>query len=190
MISAASLESTDALRTAGFEGFVSVTDLARSGCLEVPVARGVYIVVREPADKPKLMPSSQAGRYRNQNPSVKPEVLEKKWVPGAVVLYVAAADGTGVRNQLQQRIKRSIRFGGGAAIGAAGGRYLWQLADHRKLRFAWLVSEDAANVAKALLATFETRYGALPFANLRDERSADADGGAAATETTEEPDTE
>ena len=153
----------------GFEGFDTVADLARSNSLEVPVARGVYIVVREPADPPKIMPSSQAGRHRNVNPSVKPEVLEKKWVPGAVLLYVAVADGTGVRNQLQQRIKRSIRYAGGAAIGASGGRYLWQLADHRKLRFAWLVTEAAADFAWKILDVFHDQYGALPFANLEGE---------------------
>jgi len=166
MIDPASLDSIDALRAAGFEGFATVADLARSGCLEVPVARGVYVIVREPADPPRIMPSSMAGRYRNENPSVKPDVLEAKWVPGAVVLYVAAADGTGVRNQLQQRIKRSIRFGGGAAIGAAGGRYVWQLADHRKLVFAWRLTEEAPALAARMLAAFEARFGALPFANL------------------------
>src|SRR4051794_31538823 len=87
-----SLASTDGLRALGFAGFATVADLARSGCLEVPIARGVYIVVREPADPPRLMPSSGAGRYRGENPSVKPAVLEKKWVPGAVLLYVAVAD--------------------------------------------------------------------------------------------------
>ncbi len=165
--SPAMLESAEALRAAGFEGFATVADLARSGCLEVPVARGVLVVVREPADPPRFMPSSPAGRYRGMNPSVKPEVLEKRWVPGAVVLYVAAADGTGVRNQLQQRIKRSIRYGSGAAIGAEGGSALWQLADHRRLRFAWRAGEGATELAAAMLAAFEARHGAPPFAVAR-----------------------
>ena len=168
-ITAASLASIEGLRALGFEGFATVADLARSNSLEVPVARGVTIVVREPADRPKIMPSSQAGRYRGENPSVKPAVLEKKWVPGAVLLHVGVADGSGVRNQLQQRIKRSIRFAGGAAIGASGGRYLWQLADHRKLRFAWLVTESAADVAWKMLGVFHEHHGVLPFANLEGE---------------------
>ena len=168
-ITSASLASIEGLQALGFEGFATVSDLARSNCLEVPVARGVYVAVREPADPPKIMPSSQAGRYRNENPSVKPVVLEKKWVPGAVLLYVAVADGTGVRNQLQQRIKRAIRYAGGAAIGATGGRYLWQLADHRKLRFAWLVTDSAADLAWKMLGVFHERHGVLPFANLEGE---------------------
>ena len=147
-ITAASLDSIEALTAAGFEGFVPVGDLARSGCMEVPVERGVYAIVREPADAPRIMPSSQAGRYRGEKPTVKPEILEKKWVPGAVVLYVAAADGTGVRNQLQQRIKRMIRYGGGANIGAAAGRYVWQLADHRKLKFAWLPAQSQGRAGR------------------------------------------
>jgi hypothetical protein len=186
-------DSIDALRAAGFEGFATVADLARSGCLEVPIARGVYVIVRNSVEPPRIMPSSMAGRYRNENPSVKPEVLQEKWVPGAVVLYVAAADGTGVRNQLQQRIKRSIRFGGGAAIGAARGRYVWQLADHRKLLFAWQLTEEAPVLAARLLAAFEARYGAPPFANLRTESAEDDADGAEATDTdstTQEPDEE
>jgi len=168
-VTADALASIDGLRALGFEGFATVADLAHSNSLEVPVARGVYVVVREPADPPKIMPSSQAGRHRGANPSVKPAVLEKKWVPGAVLLYVAAADGTGVRNQLQQRIKRAIRFAGGAAIGAAGGRFLWQLADHRKLRFAWLVTESATDLAWKMLGVFNEKHGVLPFANLEGE---------------------
>ena len=164
-----SLASVEGLRALGFEGFETVADLARSACLEVPVARGAFVVVREPADPPKIMPSSQAGRHRGENPSVKSAVLEKKWVPGAVLLYVAAADGTGVRNQLQQRIKRTIRFAGGAAIGASGGRFLWQLADHRRLRFAWLVTEAAADFAWKMLGVFHEKHGVLPFANLEGE---------------------
>ena len=94
-------------------------------------------------------------------------------LPGAVVLYVAAADGTGVRNQLQQRIKRMIRYGGGANIGAAAGRYVWQLADHRKLKFAWLPADDPQPIAEQMLGAFEQKYRALPFANLPEESGTD-----------------
>jgi hypothetical protein len=161
--------SIESLRAAGFEGFSTVADLAGSRCAEVPVALGVYLVVREPAPAPKFMPSSAAGTFRGQKPHVKPEVLAEKWVPDAIVLYVGQAGGTGVRGQLQQRIKRLIRFGSGKSVAHWGGRYVWQLADHRRLRLAWLPSEEPAALEARLLAAFESRYGALPFANLREE---------------------
>jgi len=176
-------DSTDALRGAGFEGFSTVGDLLGSRASEVPVAQGIYVVVREPALPPKIMPSSAAGLFRGQKATMKPEVLEKKWVPDAVVLYIGVAGGTGVRGQLQQRIKRYIRFGSGKTVAHWGGRYVWQLADHRRLRLAWRASEDPAGDESRLLAAFESRYGALPFANLRDEP-------AARENDTEEPDTE
>ena len=168
-ITAASLASIEGLQALGFEGFATVTDLARSNCLEVPVARGVYVVVREPADPPRFMPGSAAGTFRGQKPHVKVEVLEKKWVPGAIVLYVGQAGGTGVRGQLQQRIKRRIRFGSGKSVAAWGGRYVWQLADHRSHRFGWKECEDPLGWERRLLDTFKRHYGALPFANLKEE---------------------
>ena len=170
---ASSLDSIESLRAAGFEGFATVGDLTRSGCLEVPTLRGVYIVVREPADPPKFMPGSAAGFYRGQKPRVKVEVLEQHWVPEAVVLYVGLAAGTGVRGKLQQRIKRYLRHGRGKSVGHWSGRYIWQLADHRKLRLAWLPSEDGPDLEAQLLARFEKRYGTWPFANLEEDHDAE-----------------
>ena len=168
-ISPEAFDSIESLRAAGFDGFSPVGDLSGSRCAEVPVARGVFLVVREPALPPRIMPSSAAGLYRGKRPSEKVEMLTEKWVPGAIVLYVGLAAGTGVRGQLQQRIKRSIRFGGGANIAAAGGRYIWQLADHRKLLFAWLPSEEPEALEARWLAAFMQRYGVTPFANMSEE---------------------
>lgn len=188
-------DSVESLRTAGFDGFATVNDLLGSRCGEVPVARGVYIVVREPSLPPKFMPSSAAGLFRGKKATEKIEVLTPEWVTGAIVLYVGQAGGTGVRGQLQQRIKRYIRFGSGKSVAHWGGRFIWQLADHRKLRFAWLPDDAPAGLEARLLAAFEARYGALPFANLRAESVEDdadgADAAAADNDTaTLEPDEE
>ncbi|MEO5616900.1 MAG: hypothetical protein ABIS67_03940 [Candidatus Eisenbacteria bacterium] len=166
-------DSIDTLRAGGFDGFATVNDLIGSRCAEVPVTRGVYLVVREPALPPRFMPSSSAGLFRGQKASVKVEVLTGKWVADAIVLYVGQAGGTGVRSQLQQRIKRYIRFGSGKSVNHWNGRYVWQLADHRKLRFAWLAEDQPAGLEARLLEAFEARYAALPFANLRTESDDD-----------------
>ena len=191
-VSGAIFDSIDTLRAAGFDGFGSVNDLMGSRCAEVPVARGVYVVVREPALPPRFMPSSAAGMFRGKMATVKVEELTKKWVANAIVLYVGQAGGTGVRSQLQQRIKRYIRFGSGKSVAHWGGRFVWQLADHRKLRFAWLPEDQPAGLEARLLAAFETRYSALPFANLRAESVEDdddeTDTAADADTTSKEPD--
>jgi hypothetical protein len=163
--------SIDGLRAAGFEGFSSFADLDGSRCTEVPVARGVYVVLRTSEAPPRFMPSSSAPHWRGMNPSVAIEALTEKWVPGAIVLYIGEAGGSGVRGQLQQRIKRRLRFAKGASVGAWGGRYLWQLADARSLRFAWKPCDDPKQEEAGLLAAFAARYGTLPFANLRMEQA-------------------
>jgi hypothetical protein len=168
-IAMAGLGTIEELRADGFTGFATAADLIGSRCAEVPVARGVYLVIRDGEAPPRFLPKSGAGHYRNQDPTVPVADLEAKWVPGAMVLYVGEAGGTGVRGQLQQRIKRHLRFAQGARIGAWGGRYLWQLADHRGLRFAWKVCEDPVAEKAHRLSVFERHTGALPFANLRTE---------------------
>jgi hypothetical protein len=160
-----SFDSIEALRAAGFAGFATAADLAGSRCAEVPVARGVYAIVRESALPPVFLSRSVAGHYRGRDPSMPIETLTERWVAGAIVLFIGEAGGTGVRGQLQQRIKRHVRFGGGAAIGARGGRFVWQLRDHRSLLFSWIVCGDAGEWAAELRAAFQGRYGALPFAN-------------------------
>ncbi len=155
------------LRDEGFEGFHAAAALRRSGCLEVPVERGVYIVVRDTDEAPAFMARSVGGRYRQQDPTEKVEALQARWVPGARLLYVGRAAGPGVRSLLQQRVKRLLRFGQGRAIAHRGGRFVWQLADHASLRIAWRTTPDGepAAVEAALLADFVRLHGAPPFAN-------------------------
>jgi hypothetical protein len=162
-------DTIEELRAAGFEGFATVSDLIGSRCAEVPVARGVYVVVRESAEAPRFLPKSVGGHYRRKDPTEAVADLEAKWVPGAIILYFGRAAGPGVRSLLQQRVKRYIRFGGGRVVSHWGGRYVWQLTDHRSLRFAWKPCDDPIAEEARLLSTFERCHGALPFANLRHE---------------------
>jgi hypothetical protein len=167
-------DSVAQLREHGFAGFRSVATLRDSRCLEVPVERGVYIVVRDYDGAPEFLARSVAPPFRGQDPTLPLEALNEKWVPGARVLYVGRASGPGVRSLLQQRIKRYIRFGQGRVVAHWGGRLIWQLRDHRSLLFAWLLTpdQDPAAVEARLQAGFVERYGALPFANLKQENDA------------------
>lgn len=170
------LDSVAGLRAAGFEGFVSVRDLRREDCASVPKENGVYVMVREGDAEPRFNLRGTAAFWRGQDPNVKPEVLAEKWVPGAIVVYVGRAAGTGVRGKLQQRIKRLLRFGEGKNVAHWGGRHVWQLADAYSLPVAWKVCADAAAEEAALLAAFERAHGALPFANLRHESAGEESG--------------
>jgi hypothetical protein len=74
-----------------------------------------------------------------------------------------------VRALLQQRVKRYIRFGQGRVVAHYGGRFIWQLKDHRVLLLAWMPTpdEDPSVVEERLLSAFVERYGKPPFANLK-----------------------
>ena len=159
------------LRERGFTGFHSVSHLMRTRCLEVPVERGVYVVVRDTDAPPEFRERSVGGRYRHEDPSVAVEDLAKRWVAGARVLYIGGARGPGVRSLLQQRVKRYLRFGQGKAVGHRGGRYVWQLLDHIALQIAWLTTPDAdpAALAAEVLDGFSAHHGRPPFANLDQE---------------------
>lgn len=174
MMTAAAVGSIDALREDGFEGFRRVGQLDEGGCEEVPVARGVYALVRDTLEAPEFLARSTAGWWRGQDPAIPIAELEAHWVDGSQLLYVGRAGGPGVRSLLQQRVKRYLRFGRGKRVAHWGGRLVWQLRDHAALRVAWRATaeEDPAAVEARLLAAFVETFGRLPFANLRGESEA------------------
>jgi hypothetical protein len=157
------------LREYGFQGFLSVARLRESLCVEVPVARGVYVVVRDTLLPPKFLEHSVGGRFRQMDPTISVEALSERWVHDAMVLYIGRARGPGVRSLLQQRVKRYVRFGQGRAVGHYGGRFIWQLRDHRALLMAWMPTgdEDPAAAEARLQSAFLASHHRLPFANLR-----------------------
>src|SRR5436309_5308749 len=97
------LDSVAQLREYGFHGFVSVTRLGESRCAEVPVARGVYVAVRDTLMPPRFLERSVGGRLRQMDPTVPIDVLQAGLVPGAVVLYMGRARGRGGRSLVEQR---------------------------------------------------------------------------------------
>ena len=161
------------LEAAGFVGFSAVATLQLDRCERVPVERGVYVVVRDPSHPLGFRAKSPAGFYRGVDPTLSLETLTKRWVDGASVMYIGIAAGSGVRALLQQCIKRTVRFGGGAAIAHPGGATLWQLEGSTQLRFAWkVVDDDPRPQAGKLVAEFVARHGRTPFAH-DDQESVD-----------------
>jgi hypothetical protein len=159
------------LEAEGFEGFFTVEQLYAEGCEGLPDEPGVYAMVRESLAPPEFLAHSVAPVYRGQDPTQPMEALKERWVPGAQVLYFGRAQGPGVRSLLRQRVKRYLRFGHGRVVGHWGGRFVWQLRDHAVLRVAWKATDakDALPAEARLQMLFREYYGALPFANLREE---------------------
>lgn len=161
------LGGVDALRAAGFEGFATVVALREAAAEGVPAETGVWVVVRDIEAPPRFMPKSWAATWRGMDPTEPADALAARWVAGAAVLYVGTAPGSGVRARLQQRIKRFLRFGAGRNVGHWSGRRIWQLSGNAGLRIGWkCVAEGGVDAEAArMLAAFESRHGALPFAN-------------------------
>ncbi len=159
------------LETEGFGGFFTVGQLHAEGCMGLPNAMGVYALLRESSDPPEFLVKSVAPVYRGQDPTRPIDELQRRWVPGAHVLYFGRARGPGVRSLLRQRVKRYLRFGHGRVVGHWGGRFVWQLRDHVTLRVTWKSTgtEDPAPLEARLQFAFRDHYGALPFANLKQE---------------------
>lgn len=155
------------LRQLGFEGFVATTTLHSSRCAMVPASPGVYAVVRELPGAPTFLPVSPAGHFKGKDPTMAPEYLRAKWVPGAQLLYLGKAGGTGSAATLRRRVDAYLLHGFGKPVGHWGGRAIWQLQDAPDLRIAWCASEEEPrSLERRLLADFEARHGVLPFANL------------------------
>lgn len=163
--------SIDFLAREGFTGFRTVGQLHADHCEEIPNLRGIYAVARESLDPPQFMPKSSAVRFRDTEPTIPLDELAKLWVPGAQILYFGRARGPGVRSLLKQRIKRYLRFGHGRYVAHWDGRAIWQLRDRSTLRVAWKPTpkDDPARAEEAYENEFERHYGALPFANLKQE---------------------
>ncbi len=159
------------LESEGFEGFRTVGQLNADRCEEIPNVRGIYAVARESLDPPRFLVKSSAARFRDTDPTIPVEALERLWVPGAQVLYFGRARGPGVRSLLRQRVKRYLRFGHGRHVAHWGGRAIWQLGDQALLRVAWKPTpkDDPARAEGRYQAEFERHYEALPFANLKRE---------------------
>jgi hypothetical protein len=152
------------LRKAGFRGFLPVRDLlARSA--EIPAAPGVYVYLRESADPPVFLERSSAGWFKGLDPTIGLEELRARWIPGSPVVYV------GESGNLRERLLLRARFAAGRAVGARGGRALWQLEDAQALVVAWRPArkgQSTKELERSLLDAFRLECNRPPFANLRE----------------------
>ncbi len=154
----------------GFRGFVTVAELQRSACRDVPNEQGVYLVVRPTIRPPEFLSQSTGGHFKDKAPTVSVAELQRQWVAGPKVIYVGKAGSSSGTTTLRSRLRSYMRFGLGKPVGHWGGRYIWQLADASDLQVCWkpTPNEDPAVIESQLIQAFQAMYGKRPFANLRD----------------------
>ncbi|MBS1793288.1 MAG: hypothetical protein JSS81_05510 [Acidobacteria bacterium] len=161
--------STTELVVQGFEGFESIASLIQSNCKRVSEKRGVYCVIRTTISAPQFIHPSNAGQFKQKNPTVSVERLKKHWVESAIILYIGKSGSTTNKRTLKKRLCEFMNFGNGQPVGHWGGRFIWQLADSNNLQICWkpTLDEEPIDVERRLIIEFKEVYGKRPFANLR-----------------------
>lgn len=167
----------DDLHTDGFSGFVPLIEVDDA---LVPLNAGVYVVLRPAATNPTFLSKSTGGWFKSRDPAVGLDILRRKWIDSAEVLYIGKADARKDGGGLRHRIREYRRFGAGEPVGHWGGRYIWQLADAAELLIAWRAvsaDESPSAIEAAMIDGFRQEHSALPFANLRRGRQSTSQQG-------------
>jgi len=157
----------DSIKAAGFTGFRTIKDLWNDDS-SIPNERGVYIVLTLEPSLKKFALKGAAGFFKQRNPNVSLEELQKNWVHDSHIIYIGQAGGNGSSSTLRIRLRQYLNFGKGKPVGHYGGRYIWQLQNPSDLLLAWkvLMHDDPKIVERGLLLDFISSYGKMPFANL------------------------
>lgn len=157
--------SKQALIDEGFEGFVTVKDLWIDKSM-IPKQMGVYMVLNmEP--NPEFINPGVGGFFKGKDPNVDISLLKEKYVSSNVV-YIGKAGGSSSKATIFSRLSQYLSFGQTKNIGHFGGRFIWQLKNHKDLLFCWKLSYDKEPtlLEKELLLLFKEEHCKLPFANL------------------------
>jgi len=152
----------------GFTGFQTVAHY-RENMRQIPQEPGVYVLLRDTDKNPDFMVTGSGGHFKDRNPNVSLRELDENWVPGAKVVYIGKAGGSGSSATLRGRLDQLLKFGAGRKIGHWGGRLLWQLADHEELLIGWkpLTDREPATVEAEMIEEFRSHFGCRPYANLQ-----------------------
>ncbi|WP_308465635.1 IS110 family transposase [Rathayibacter soli] len=143
------------LAAAGFEGFVPLVGLVMK---EVTPEKGIYAVLRPNSDAPyTLLEHSPLDRYTLED-------LERRWIPGAPIVYIGKAGSPTSKGGLKSRLNPFGR----KARSHSGGRSIWQLDDVDQLLICWIKTPgmDPQDVERDYLDEFARVHLAQPFANV------------------------
>lgn len=144
------------LQAAGWSGLLPLMGLDKR---VVTMQVGVYTVVRARSTEALF---TRLSRQRGSNNALEDDVVARRWVEGASVLYIGQ---TSARGGLQRRLRPFST----ASAGHSGGRAIWQLEEHAELLVAWLATPPRVipQLAEAaLISRFRRDHqGRVPFAN-------------------------
>jgi hypothetical protein len=150
-----------------FEGFNSL-EYYEKHLSEIPLERGVYIILCSKGMQPIFNEKSCAGSFRERKPDVSIKLLMSNWVQGTEVLFIGQAGRKMKSMTLRKKIKRLICYGHGKNVAHFQGRYIWQLVDPFKLLLAWSSFKDNEEIPTnySLIESFLNLHNSDPFANL------------------------
>lgn len=123
----------------GFCDFRTIDELHTTRCSSVPLQKGTYCVYfpsylvpdfQEYAEyKPRKRKNIQAASTGAEPLGVKVgrDILERKWVKNASVIYIGKAGGASFSSTLHSRIKAYVDFGFCKVRNHWGGRYIWHI---------------------------------------------------------------
>ena len=125
--------------------------------------KGIYIIVRpEKMHDIQLIPTSNAGKFKGKDPTVKIEKLKQKLSVEADILYLGKSE-----DSVEKRMHQHIEFWNGKSIAAWGGRSIAQIKNFEDLEVWYLPCNNPKEMETALLREFEGQYKQLPLANWR-----------------------
>lgn len=154
----------------GFSGFTTICELQKNIPRSEELSRrGVYAVVCSPTYRPSFIGLDETRRNRSVIMPWTLEKLKKKWVPGAEILYLGKASGTGAKKHtLRKRLTELIRHSMGKTTKHGphkGGELLWQLRGHNDFEVGFLPTDQPEKEEERLMGLFLSNTGKLPFAN-------------------------
>ncbi len=157
----------DELKKNGFTGFKTVKELWENKSV-IPKIKGVYLVINPKPNDNEFLKISVGGHFKNKNPNVSLQELKNNFVENSKVIYIGKAGSPTGKATLHSRIGQYLRFGQTKNVGHWGGRYIWQLKNHKNLVICWkiLPNKDPRIIEKELIHNFTIQFGKKPFANL------------------------
>jgi hypothetical protein len=157
----------EVIKSCGFNGYKTVEYLWTNLKI-LPKQKGVYLVLNPNYKNIKFILPGVGGFLKDKNPNVPIEELQNNLVLDSLVVYIGKAGDLSGKSNLHKRLRQYLRFGQGKKIGHWGGRYIWQLANHKDLIICWKVTEqdNPRDVEKKLINEYCLQFHKLPFANL------------------------
>lgn len=141
---------------------ITLDDLHRSNCSNLPDSIGIYYVIA-----PQDMQIRFTDHTPNKAASVYPvEILSSKYSTccDKEILYIGKANG---RHGLRQRIRQYMKYGWNEAVNHKGGRAIWQIENFGSLLLTYEPCPDCERREHLLLKEYKNRNGTYPLANWR-----------------------